>query len=137
MVRGRLVELNGTPLDTPRFEDARARRLAEREFNLSWTDTLPGGNRVVGGRFWAPGARGDADVWTFVHAGEEALALPEGSTSTVRLLRAPGRAYDTRGEDAVRDMGVEGFRTNEDIFSHFSDIFGDLFGPRFHPIGLR
>ena len=53
-----------------------------------------------GGRvsFLVVGARGDADVWTFVHAGEEALALPEGSTSTVRLLRAPGRAYDTRAE---------------------------------------
>jgi hypothetical protein len=53
-----------------------------------------------GGRvsFLVVGARGDADVWTFFHAGVEALALPEGSTPTVRLLREPGRAFDTRAE---------------------------------------
>jgi len=44
------------------------------------------------------GARGDADVWTFVHAAQEALALPEGSTPTLRLLREPRRPYDTRVE---------------------------------------
>ncbi len=53
-----------------------------------------------GGRvsFLVVGARGDADVWTFVHGGEETLVLPAGSASTVRLLRLPGRAYDTRAE---------------------------------------
>ena len=51
MVRGRLVELNGKPLDTTQYE-TRARRLAEREFNLSWTDRMPEGNRTVAGTFW-------------------------------------------------------------------------------------
>ena len=53
-----------------------------------------------GGRvsFLVIGARGDADVWTFVHSGEDTLDLPEGSAATVRLLREPGRAYDTRAE---------------------------------------
>ncbi len=40
-------------------------------------------------------------------------------------------AYDQRGRAGVRDMGFEGFSSNEEIFSHFSDIFGDLFGDRF------
>jgi molecular chaperone DnaJ len=42
------------------------------------------------------------------------------------------QAYDSRGAEGLRDMGFEGFRTNEDIFTHFSDIFGDLFGQRFY-----
>jgi molecular chaperone DnaJ len=42
------------------------------------------------------------------------------------------KAYDSRGAEGLRDMGFEGFRTNEDIFSHFSDIFGNLFGERFY-----
>lgn len=42
------------------------------------------------------------------------------------------KAYDSRGAEGLRDMGFEGFRTNEDIFSHFSDIFGDLYGERFY-----
>src|SRR5436190_5206537 len=57
MVRGRLVEQNGKALDTTQYE-TRARRLAEREFNLSWTDRIPEGNRTVGGAFWPPQARG-------------------------------------------------------------------------------
>jgi hypothetical protein len=35
-------------------------------------------------------------VWIFVHAGDELLMLPEGDTPIVRLLREPGRAFDTR-----------------------------------------
>jgi len=41
-------------------------------------------------------------------------------------------AYDAHGEEALRNMGFEGFRSTEDIFSHFGDIFGDLFGQRFY-----
>ena len=54
MVRGRLVAVNGRPVDTTAFDDARARRLAEREFNLSWAREMPATNRVVAGRFWSP-----------------------------------------------------------------------------------
>ncbi len=42
------------------------------------------------------------------------------------------QAYDSRGAEGLRDFGFEGFQTNEDIFSHFSDIFGDVFGQRFY-----
>jgi molecular chaperone DnaJ len=42
------------------------------------------------------------------------------------------RAYDSRGAEGLRDVGWQEFTTTDDIFSHFSDIFGDLFGPRFH-----
>jgi molecular chaperone DnaJ len=40
------------------------------------------------------------------------------------------KAYDERGAEGVRDMGFEGFGSTEEIFSHFGDIFGDLFGSR-------
>src|ERR1700680_1528722 len=49
MVRGRLVAINDKPLDTTRLADERARRLGEREFNLSWMEALPRSNRVVAG----------------------------------------------------------------------------------------
>ncbi|HGJ66311.1 TPA: molecular chaperone DnaJ [bacterium] len=35
-------------------------------------------------------------------------------------------AYDQRGMDGVHDMGFQGFKSNDDIFRHFSDIFGDF-----------
>ena len=37
------------------------------------------------------------------------------------------QAYDRGGMDAT---GFRGFESNEEIFSHFGDIFGDLFGSR-------
>ena len=49
MVRGRYVAKNGSPVDVEQFED-RARRLVEREFNLSYMETLPVHNQIVAGR---------------------------------------------------------------------------------------
>lgn len=46
MIRGRLVAINGRPIEPQDYEDERTRRLAEREFNLSYGATLPAGNRV-------------------------------------------------------------------------------------------
>src|SRR5207253_965010 len=51
MIRGRLVAVNGVAMDTTQFSDQRARRLAEREFNLSWSADLPKSNRVVAGKW--------------------------------------------------------------------------------------
>ena len=52
MVRGRLMEVSGRPIKGADFQDQRARRLAEREFNLSWAATLRPDNQIVAGKFW-------------------------------------------------------------------------------------
>ena len=49
MIRGRWIALNGQPVDPARYTDDRARRLAEREFNLSSGDTERGDNRRIVG----------------------------------------------------------------------------------------
>lgn len=57
MVRARLVGINGRRVSPDDYETDRARRLVEREFNLSWSDPVPRGNRVVAGR-WDAHQRG-------------------------------------------------------------------------------
>jgi putative ABC transport system permease protein len=52
MVRARLTAINDTPVMPSEYADERARRLTEREFNLSWGSTLARDNQSVGGRFW-------------------------------------------------------------------------------------
>jgi putative ABC transport system permease protein len=60
MVRGRLVERNGTPVSGADYadrtgdpdQDREAQRRAEREFNLSMADALRDDNKVVAGTFW-------------------------------------------------------------------------------------
>ncbi|MGE8363350.1 ABC transporter permease [Cupriavidus sp.] len=61
MVRGRLTHIAGQPVRAERFPDGRARNLVEREFNLSYTDALPAGNRVVAGN-WLGGGKAGASV---------------------------------------------------------------------------
>jgi putative ABC transport system permease protein len=54
MVRGRVVALNGKPVGEADYTEERARRLIEREFNLSYMDSLPGHNQIVAGRWLDP-----------------------------------------------------------------------------------
>jgi putative ABC transport system permease protein len=57
MVRGRLVEVNGKPVSEANYEEERAKRLVEREFNLSYMSDLPSHNQISAGTWWgkAPG----------------------------------------------------------------------------------
>lgn len=56
MVRGRLTRVNGEPLNSDGFADERARRLVEREFNLSYMAGLPAGNAVTEGKWFGAAA---------------------------------------------------------------------------------
>ncbi|MFT4198983.1 MAG: FtsX-like permease family protein [Pseudoxanthomonas sp.] len=60
MVRARLSSRDGKAVSGADYADERARRLAEREFNLSTAATLRADNQVTAGRFWP--ARGN-DGW--------------------------------------------------------------------------
>ena len=57
MVRGRLVAVNGKPVTEADFGEERAKRLVEREFNLSYAERPPAHNQIVAGSWFAPGAR--------------------------------------------------------------------------------
>ena len=57
MIRGRLVKVNDKAVNADDYEDDRARRLVEREFNLSYRDDIPPGNKLSAGR-WFSGPSG-------------------------------------------------------------------------------
>jgi len=52
MVRGRYTSRNGQAVNTTQWKEERARRLAEREFNLSWTEHMQSDNQLTAGRWW-------------------------------------------------------------------------------------
>jgi len=56
MVRGRVTSHNGRAVSENDYTEERARRLIEREFNLSFMDEPPAHNRLSAGRWFAPGA---------------------------------------------------------------------------------
>jgi putative ABC transport system permease protein len=57
MVRGRLTAVNGRPVSESDYEEERAKRLVEREFNLSYMTEPPAHNQVSAGRWFEPGAQ--------------------------------------------------------------------------------
>ena len=71
MIRGRLVAVNGHSVSAQDYEDDRARRLVEREFNLSHSATQPPNNTITAGR------------WQTEEAG--AISIEEGLAKTLRL----------------------------------------------------
>ena len=112
MVRGRLVAVNDVTLDTTKYVDVQARRLAEREFNLSWTDALPKGNRVTQGEFWKPGL---ADAPALAAAG---MSLEEGIAESLRVKVGDTVTFDIAGTPltskvtSLRKVDWDSFRVN-------------------------
>lgn len=51
IVRGRITTINGQPFSADAYEDDNAKRLARREFNMSWISSMPEGNTLVSGHF--------------------------------------------------------------------------------------
>lgn len=61
MIRGRLVAINDKPVSSDDYVDDRAKRLVDREFNLSNAAERPPHNEVVAGS-WEPGKQGEVSV---------------------------------------------------------------------------
>ncbi|PJC14616.1 MAG: ABC transporter permease, partial [Comamonadaceae bacterium CG_4_9_14_0_8_um_filter_60_18] len=83
MIRGRLVAVNGQAVNPDDFSDERARRLVDREFNLSHSATLPEQNITVAGRWQAnePGA----------------ISMEEGIAQTLDLSLGDSLTFDVGG----------------------------------------
>ncbi|CDS50830.1 ABC transporter, permease protein, putative [Polaromonas sp. CG9_12] len=84
MIRGRLVAINGMDITPGNFEDDRAKRLVDREFNLSNSAEKPVHNQVVAGR-WTPDEAG-------------AISVEEGLANTLGLKLGDSLRFDIAGQ---------------------------------------
>ncbi|MFT5643079.1 MAG: putative ABC transport system permease protein [Janthinobacterium sp.] len=64
MIRGRLTAVNGNPVTATTYTNERAKRLTEREFNLSTMSQMPQENEIIEGQWFQgePGAPAEASV---------------------------------------------------------------------------
>jgi len=76
MIRGRLVAINGQPVNGDRLSEDRAKRLVEREFNLSHAAQAPPHNSISAGRW----VEGEADGLSVEDGLAETLGLKLGDT---------------------------------------------------------
>jgi len=83
MIRGRLVAVNGKTVTPDDYVDDRAKRLVDREFNLSYSATKPAQNEVVAGQ------------WTQEEQGT--ISVEEGIAKTLNLKLGDTLSFDVGG----------------------------------------
>lgn len=83
MIRGRLVEINGKPSTPDNFTDDRAKRLVDREFNLSHAAKQPAHNVVTSGK------------WT--EEEKDAISVEEGIAKDLGLKMGDVLTFDIGG----------------------------------------
>lgn len=105
MIRGRLVAINGAAVEPADYADDRARRLAQREFNLSYAQAPQAANRVVAGHWWGPRET-------------RALSVEQGLAQTLGLALGDTLTFRIAGEDIdgkitnLREVDWDSFQVN-------------------------
>jgi putative ABC transport system permease protein len=107
MVRARLTAINGRAVGAGDYSDERARRQIEREFNLSFMQTMPAGNQVTQGRWFTREdyAQGAVSVETWI---AERLGIKLGD----RLSFSGGGASVTVPVTSERKLDWDAMRPN-------------------------
>ncbi len=105
MIRGRMVAINGKKVNPEAFEEGRSRRLAEREFNLSYGSALPHGNEVSAGR-WHGAQR--TPQFSVEQGLAETFALKVGDTVSFEVAGQQVEAPIT----SVRELSWDSMRVN-------------------------
>jgi putative ABC transport system permease protein len=107
MIRARLTAINDKPVISKDYADMRARRLVEREFNLSWTKEVPSDNQIIQGQWWKPGEKGIAE-----------LSVEQDIAKTIGIGLGDRLAYDIAGSTfsgtvtSLRKVDWDTFRVN-------------------------
>jgi putative ABC transport system permease protein len=99
MLRGRLVSIDGVPIEARRYTNGRdrGRGLAEREQNLTWTDELGNDNHIVAGRWW-----------TAADHGKPLVSLAVEYRDAMHLKLGDRLTFDVAGENVT--VTVASFR---------------------------
>jgi putative ABC transport system permease protein len=94
MIRGRLVAINGREVSSADFEGERAKRLIDREINLSHSATLPAHNPLTAGRWVSEEADG--------------VSVEQGIADTLGLKLGDQLRFDFAGQ--TREARVTSLR---------------------------
>lgn len=112
LIRGRLIGINERRVTPDDYREERARRLVDREFNLSWVEQVPSGNEVVAGSWWTPGEEGA--TWSVETDVADRLGIELGDELTFRIggEEAAGRVTN------LRSVNWESFQPNFFVLSN-------------------
>ncbi len=106
MIRARLVAIGDRAVSAADFKDERARRLVDREFNLSYARDLRPDNRIVSGKWWAGASP------------EPQFSVEEGIAKTLSIRVGDVLAWDLAGTrvqakvTSLRKVDWDSFKAN-------------------------
>jgi len=101
MARGRLVAVDGEAVGPQDFPEGRARRLAEREFNLSWAEAPRPDYGIARGDWWTSEEAENGAQWSVETGIAETLGIALGDRLTFRVAgeRVTGTVSNLREVD--------------------------------------
>ena len=99
MIRGRLTAMNGEPITAATYAAEDARRLAEREFNISTMATMQASNQIVAGKWFS-------DV-----PGQPEASVEQGIAKTLGIKLGDVMRFDIAGQ--IVDAKVTSLRKLE------------------------
>ncbi|SDF67040.1 putative ABC transport system permease protein [Onishia taeanensis] len=135
MVRGRITALNGQPPLEAVPESGRGSNALRRELNLTWRDTLPEGNRLVAGEWFAAGDRvseAEASFSEAANAGGVGATEPSDEIVPISLeAELAGRLGLGLGDTMSFTIGAD---TLTGRITSLRDLDWDSFRPNFYVI---
>lgn len=99
MIRGRLTTVNGQPITRDTYDSDDARRMSDREFNLSTMTDMPETNEIVAGKWFSDGP------------GVAEASVEQGIAKTLRLKLGDVMRFNIGGLDV--DVKVTSLRKLE------------------------
>ena len=105
MVRGRLIAVNDKTVSAKDYSNEQAKRLIDREFNLSASRALPPGNRILAGEYFSGAEQG-------------VMSLEDGIAKTLNLNVGDSMTFDVAGDKvtvkvtSLRKVDWDSFKVN-------------------------
>jgi putative ABC transport system permease protein len=108
MIKARLIRINQHAVSSADYEDESARRLVEREFNLSFRQEAPSDNLLVQGAWWSEQAATASDE----------LSIEEGVAQKLHIRLQDRLSFDIAGNNitatvtSIRKVNWDNFKVN-------------------------
>lgn len=90
MIRGRLIALNDKPVTGESYVEDQAKRMVDREFNLSTMPDMPALNKITAGRWYDDSKTTEAEA-----------SVEEGIAKTLKLKLGDKMTFDVAGQQVT------------------------------------
>ncbi len=105
VIRGRLTEINGVPVQKIVTKDSQGENATHRELSLTWTENLPEDNKIVKGSWWPAEKKAEVSV-------EQKLAESLKINLGDRLLFIVGGQQLTATVSSIRSLRWDTMKPN-------------------------